>query len=100
MNPRIFVVLAALAVAGCANDNYTVIPNGPGSQAQLKPALRACQEKVEHDYAYGQSHIGAILLGPIGALLDVDSGAMKASDIDPAIERCMRERGYDGTSEN
>ena len=66
----------------------------------MSKALSGCQHEVLTQYAQGQSHTGAILLGPIGALLDADSGAMKASDIDPAIERCMADKGYVGTSEN
>jgi hypothetical protein len=94
----IVAAAACLLLAGCANDQYAAVAGE--TAVPMSQALSGCKHDVLTRYAEGQSHIGAVLLGPLGALLDVDSGAMKASDIDPAIESCMADKGYVGTSEN
>ena len=95
----IFAVIGCLLLAGCANDKYAVMAGGAPTIIMSK-ALSDCKHDALVRYAQGQSHVGAMLFGAAGALADADSGAMKASDIDPAIERCMAGKGYVGTSEN
>jgi hypothetical protein len=101
MNTHIFVLIAPLVfLSGCANDNYSVIANGRGSQQQMAGDLKACKISVVNEYESGHSHL-APLLGAIGgAVAPDDDNAMKLSDMNPAIEKCMREHGYVGTSEN
>ena len=70
--------------------------------------LQACKHDVLAEYFRQQSHSGAIVGGvlggavggAIGGALDADSSSMKSSDIDPAVEQCMKKKGYIGTSEN
>lgn len=112
MNRRIIFVAAALFLAGCANDRYAVIPDGPGSEVRLRSDLRSCKDLVMAQYRHDQSHgglvIGAVVGGAIGGvaggLVDLAGGqsgnAMTLSDLNPAIESCMAQRGYAGTSEN
>ena len=69
--------------------------------------LKSCKQTVLNQYSH-QSHSGAIMGGilggavggAIGGSLDSSNNTMTPADIDPAIEQCMREKGYDGTSEN
>ena len=97
---RVVIASAAcLLLCACAHNDYSVAP-GETPQVSMNDAIHDCSHKVLSDYAHGQAHTGALLFGAAGALADVDSGPMKAADIDPDIERCMKERGYVGTSEN
>lgn len=101
-------VFAVLAVAGCANDRYVADVGNKASVGQMKTDLSDCKNLVLHQYAHQQSGIGAAAAGGLGGvvagavvgLVSTQTGIMRASDIDPAIERCMAERGYTGTSEN
>ena len=112
MKPRLLTaVVLATVLSGCANDHYVVIPGGAGSQAQMASTLHDCKDQTMHAYFSGQSHNGAVVGGvlggavggAIGGAMDASNqptDAIKLSDLNPMIERCMRERGYDGTSEN
>ena len=101
-------LLITLAVAGCANDRYVADPGNAASADQMKSDLSDCKSIVRHQYVHQQSGIGAaaaggfggVIAGAVVGLVSTQSGEMRASDIDPAIERCMAERGYTGTSEN
>lgn len=102
-----WLLLAAFALSGCAHDNYSVIAGGSGTEAKLHDDLRDCKHVTIAAFENGQSHTGALLGvlggglgGAIGGAIDANNGTMKPSDIDPAIETCMRDKGYAGTSEN
>ena len=101
----------AFFVTACANDHYTVIPGGNGSQERMAADLAQCKQDVLDRYYHDQHQSGAIVGGVLGGAVGgaiggaVDAGntpdhPMKLSDLDPAIERCMYEHGYTGTSEN
>ena len=98
---RVLLVGALFVLSACARDNYTVISNGPGSQERMAADLKSCKLAVLHQYAQ-QSHIvlGGAVGGVIGGALNSSNNTMTPADIDPAIEQCMREKGYVGTSEN
>jgi hypothetical protein len=101
-------LLVASLVSGCANDRYVVDEGGPGSQQRLSSDLWDCKQDVQHRYFASQNQSGVVaagvLFGGVGGAvagaLNANSGTMKTSDIDPAIEACMKQRGYTGTSEN
>lgn len=94
----------------CAMDNYIVITGGGGSQEHMADDLKACKREAFHSYFEGRSQNGAVvgavlggaIGGALGGALDAKNATneMKTSDIDPAIEQCMRKRGYEGTSRN
>ncbi len=103
---------ATFALVGCANDNYRVVEGGPGSPASLKSDLHDCKNTVIAKFQSEQpthynAAMGAVVGGAFGAALggELDASTqktdyMKPGEIDPAIERCMADKGYSGTSEN
>lgn len=105
---HVSAALFAFVLSGCANDRYVADPGNTASVAQLKSDLSDCKSMVRHQYAHQQSGLGAAAAGGLGGvvagalvgLVNTQDGQMRASDIDPAIERCMADRGYTGTSEN
>lgn len=118
------LILAMLILSGCAHDNYSVIPNGNGSQGAMFDDLKSCKHDATSKYWSERNDgrdtgdtatagiIGGVLGGALGGALagaivgggaaggasSNNDGAMKTSDIDPYIENCMAARGYAGTS--
>jgi hypothetical protein len=97
---------AVLALTACAHDNYEVIPGGAGSQARLTSDLRACKRIAIDEYLAktrpdrGTTALAGVLAGGIGGAV-VGAASLDQTEldkIDPRIEECMREKGYDGTS--
>lgn len=111
---RYAIVFAFVVIlVGCAEDNYSVVPNGPGSPDRMSADLKACkaqaldaffdaQKSNTHTGAVVGAVLGGALGGAIGGSIDAESGkpAMTDRDIDPAIEKCMLSKGYVGTSRN
>lgn len=106
---RVAILLGVLFVlTGCARDNYTVIPEGPGSQARMASDLHDCKMQAVHQYYANRNSdgvgiaLGAAIGGAIGGAL---VGAAQSQDGDPPstmnrlTEGCMKARGYSGTSE-
>lgn len=99
--------LAAFALlTACANNNYAVIAGGPGSLTEMGSVLRTCRydsmQAVAQDQPHGGLLVGAVLGGAVGAVIGaaVDGPGSPKPDVNQLIEQCMRQRGYDGTSEN
>ena len=99
-------LLALLLLSACANNRYTVIAGGPGSQTDMQSALSDCRYASMQQAAAAQNHgalfVGAVLGGMAGAVAGslIDGPAQPHVDVNQLIEACMRDRGYDGTSEN
>lgn len=97
-----------LMLSGCAHDNYTVIPNRNGSQEQMVSDLHDCKMEAIHVYyaskpdntgvAIAAGSLGGAIGGAIAGLAASDDGSMKASEINPYTENCMKKRGYTGKS--
>jgi hypothetical protein len=111
MRIHVVVIGSVLVLSACANDHYTVIPNGPGSEVRMADDLWDCKMAAEARYQHATSHNAValgVLFGPIGAGVggsidqekEKDNPGAQLSNINPNIERCMHEHGYDGTSEN
>jgi hypothetical protein len=108
---RRMLTLAGLSVlSACAHDSYSVIPGGPGSQARMSDEVRTCKKMVIDQYFAGRSNSGLItgavlggaVGGAIGSAVDASNtpNTMKSGDIDPAIEECMRAKGYAANPDN
>jgi len=105
---RPLIVALLIGIVACAEDHYTVIPNGPGSEAKMSGDLKECKRIAVHAYSEGRFNggsavggaIGGALGGAIGGLLDASTTTndMKPSDINRMTEQCMKSRGYIGTS--
>lgn len=101
-------VALLLMLTGCAHDNYTVIPDSNGSQAQMASDLYDCKMEAGRIYdaskpnTSGVSAVAGVLGGAIGgAIAGValsDNGSMKVSEINPYVGKCMKSKGYSGTS--
>lgn len=100
-----------LCLAGCAHDSYSIIPGTTASQAAMAADTRACKQEVIHEYfadkpdtgwAGGLGIFGAIGGAAAGAIeaSDTPPNAMKLSDMKPAIEACMRAKGYAANADN
>lgn len=107
---QLYLLLAlGTLVSACAKDNYTVINGEGGSKEHLNEDLKSCKREAIHKYFEGRAQDGVVVGSAIGgafggalvgALNSNNNNDMKTSDIDPYIEKCMREKGYEGTSEN
>ena len=104
-----------LVLAGCAHDNYVVIPDSDGSKEDMSQDLKDCKHEAIHKYydnqppMTGEQMVGMVAAGALGGAIggaafgaamsgDEDDKTMKIKDIDPYIEKCMLEKGYKGTS--
>ena len=99
-------LIALALLTACANNHYAVIAGGPGSPAEMQPALSSCRYGSMQTVGQAQPHggllVGAVLGGAVGAVVGaaVDGPGSPKPDVNQLIEECMRQRGYDGTSEN
>lgn len=101
----VFALLALLSLAGCAQDTYAPARNGP-PRASLSDDLQACKSMAIDAYMKSRSHSGALMGGllggaiggAIGGAMDAQAEAPTRVDIDKTIQKCMREKGYIGTS--
>lgn len=110
MKRMVPLALVALALMSCAHDSYTVIPNGGGSNASAASDTKVCKNEVIRQYFEAHPHTGlfvgalagGIVGGAIGATVDEasDGDKMQLSDMKPAIEACMRQKGYEANSDN
>lgn len=101
-------VALLLLLTGCAHDNYAVISDGSGTQERMANDLHDCKMEAIHAYYASKPDntganiaagaLGGAIGGAIAGLATADDGSMKASDMNPYTERCMKKRGYTGTS--
>lgn len=110
------VLLCGAALSGCAhfmNDQYTPIPGGAGSAADVNAAAHSCRDDASNTYLWGQGHAVALLGivaggaagGAVGGGLAGGSMAAFNTDVKPPtldqmIELCMLKKGYTGFSEH
>lgn len=99
MRPLILLTFLSFPLASCAHDNYS-----GGDPAQMQVTLNECKRQALHEHFEGQSSAGIIAGGLIGgaiggALMGAAEGSGEPG-INQLTERCMAERGYQGTSEN
>jgi hypothetical protein len=102
---KLYFAALALMLAGCATDQYAVIPNSAGRGDLMQTDLRACKHQAIHEHFDGRSHVGVLVGGVLGgAVGGALGGVIDAADdndrlgINDLTERCMRARGYEGTS--
>lgn len=93
------LIFIGIALSGCAEDHYTVIPDGAGSEARLRSDLRDCKDWAIREHFRRQPEANAALnfFGAIGGAI---SAATQPAENNPNLltEQCMREHGYNGTS--
>lgn len=89
-------ILTYLLLAACAKDNYVPTDGGP---TQMSQTLHDCKMAAIHGTNGAGAVIGGVVAGAVGGLL---MGIADSADKNPnrRIEECMREHGYEGTSEN
>lgn len=85
-----------LLLAGCAQNNYQVIPGGHADMDDMKSTLDACRKTTIHSYYAQQSVLSKI---PVGGLISVgisemDDSQIKLKDIEPMVQKCMNDKGY------
>jgi hypothetical protein len=107
------VLISLLILVGCAKDNYHSLDPDISDQ-QITKDLSDCKNKALHAY-YDQSSmsgtqvaglvVSSALGGPIGGAAfgavigtNEDDKKMKRVDINPYVQKCMVEKGYEGTS--
>jgi hypothetical protein len=112
-------IIILLILSGCAHDNYAVIPDSEGSPEKMSHDLYKCKIEAIHKYQDSQPPVstgqvaGAAAAGVLGGFIGgaifgagmsasgstpADNGAIKRKDIHLDTEKCMRDKGYLGTS--
>ncbi len=98
---RGLVVASALFASGCASDHYDVLPSVPGSPARLSRDLHACKQwAIREHFARenpGGSATAGVVAGAVGGMI-YEAAQPEANNPNRLTERCMRQRGYSGTS--
>lgn len=109
---RIAAIASVLLLAGCAYNHYDVTPGSGADPTTMNVALGSCEKEAmslyeksqRENYSLANLVVGAFAGGAIGGFatgaLSSEQGQMKASDIDPYIQKCMADKGYTGESEN
>lgn len=110
-----YYILSAVLLTSCAHNDYAPLPDTNASQQYLKTDLRACQHEANvkyHDSQSGMSGgqvagvaLGGVIGGALGGAVigatmvpSSEDHAMKLSELDPYIDRCMLAKGYSGHS--
>lgn len=103
---KLVLLAAALLVSGCAEYNFTPMPNRPDTGVDMLTDLRDCRSKATERYLNDtsvkarniQAIAGAI---PGAALLALGEGApppgAQPYDINAGVELCMHIKGYNGS---
>ena len=103
MRKAAYILSTALLLTACARDNYTVLPDGPGSQTRMSFDLRECKRRAINEYYANNPQGGVIIGGAIGGVIGgLIAGAATndpPSNMNRLTEACMKQRGYSGTSE-
>lgn len=110
---KIFVFLVAILLAGCAHDNYVVLPGSEGSKEAMPKDLRECGHQIIHEYfsqakpaVTGDQIVGLVASSVVGGAIggaafgavmnqDEEGYAIKRKDLDSLVEDCMYDRGYE-----
>ncbi len=107
---RTLAVFAALALlSGCAQDVYTMANGQPiTDQDKYSSDLYDCKMAAIHEYQEGGPNAGMLAAGALGGAIGgaimgstsnlANDKGMKPSDINPAVEKCMSQKDYKGTS--
>lgn len=97
---RALSLVMCLSLAACANDRYSVTTGDP---VAMGPSLKACKKEALDRYFASQDQSGVLVAGAaFGAIGGLIYGAASKPKDDPNVyvEACMKQHGYEGTSEN
>lgn len=88
---RKFAVLAvALLVSGCAEYNFTPMPNRPDTGVDMRTDLKNCEQSARDRY-FSDPNVRARMI-TFGSM-----GGRGIPDMNADIELCMAIRGYRGS---